>query len=187
VLETELLKSILKTLTDKYEEERSHSKQVSKYCLEMGKVLGLSEDDQKELELAGLFHDIGKIAIPDDIINKDGLLTSQEYKLMKTHTNAGYQILRAADEYSNLAEYALYHHERYDGMGYPAGLKGEKIPYFARIISIVDSYEAMTSNRRYRLKKSKADAIEELRQNIGTQFDPELTKVFIEKVLKESS
>ncbi|MFP4178133.1 MAG: HD domain-containing phosphohydrolase, partial [Acholeplasmataceae bacterium] len=177
------IKMILMTLTEKYSYERLHSKRVSNFCFEMGRALDLSEDDRKELALAGLFHDIGKIAIPDHILGKPEALTAEEYERMKTHTEVGYQILRAADEYSNLAEYALYHHERYDGKGYPAGLKGEKIPLFARIISIVDAYETMTSKRSYRAERTKEEAIRELRFCAGSQFGPELTELFIERIL----
>jgi diguanylate cyclase (GGDEF)-like protein/PAS domain S-box-containing protein/putative nucleotidyltransferase with HDIG domain len=180
------IQTILTTLTEKYSYERTHSKRVSAMCLKMGRALGLSDDDQKELALAGLFHDIGKIAIPDHILGKQEALTAEEYERMKTHTEAGYQILRAADEYSNLAEYALYHHERYDGKGYPTGLKGDKIPYFARIISIADAYEAMTSERSYRVKKTKEEAIIELRACAGRQFDPELTETFIKHVVNKA-
>ncbi len=180
------IQTILTTLTEKYSDERMHSKRVSNFCFEMGRALDLSDDDRKELALAGLFHDIGKIAIPDHILGKQDALTAEEYERMKTHTEAGYQILRAADEYSNLAEYALYHHERYDGKGYPTGLKGDRIPLFARIISIADAYEAMTAERSYRAKKTEEEAIRELRSCAGRQFDPELTEIFIEHVVKKT-
>ena len=116
----------------------------------MGEELKLSEDQTKELEFAGLMHDIGKITIPDRILDKPGKLTEDEWVIMKTHTINGYHILRSADKYSMLAEYALTHHERWDGKGYPNGLKEDEIPLFSRIISICDSYEAMTADRPYR-------------------------------------
>ena len=179
------IKAILKTLTHKYNSERIHSEKVSKLCKKMGEVLSLNEDDIKELELAGMYHDIGKISIPDAILNKPGRLTKEEFEIIKTHPEISYQILRAADEYSDLAIHALYHHERWDGKGYPIGKKGEEIPLFSRIICIVDAFEAMTSVRVYKNKMSVDSAVEELIRCAGTQFDERLTKVFIEKVLNK--
>ena len=178
------IKAILKTLTDKYKDERLHLEKVSLICREMGKILQLTDDQVRELEYAGLYHDIGKISIPDQILDKPGKLTASEYEIMKTHTEAGYQILRAADAYSNIAEYALTHHERWDGKGYPRGLKGVDIPYFSRIISIIDAYEAMTSKRVYKDKMTKQEAINEIIRCAGTQFDPNLAEIFVTKFLK---
>ena len=179
------IKAILKTLTDKFEEEKTHSTRVSELCKKMGEALSFKTDDLKELEIAGLFHDIGKISIPDTILHKPGKLTDKEYEIIKTHTENGYNILRAADEYSNLAEYALSHHEHYNGKGYPRGLKGNEIPLFSRIICVCDAYEAMTSDRIYRKKLNQEEAIDEIVKYSGTQFDPELAQVFVEKVLKK--
>ena len=178
------INAILATLTDKYDTEKKHSIEVSRLCKQIGVELGLKEDKLKELELAGLFHDIGKISIPDNILNKPGKLTDEEFEVIKAHTQVGYQILRAADEFSDLAVHALHHHERWDGKGYPIGLKNEDIPLFSRIICIVDAYEAMTSDRPYRNKMRKDYAISELNRYAGTQFDPKIAKVFVEKVLK---
>lgn len=178
------IKAIHKTLTDKYRDERIHSEKVSQLCYVIGLALELNADSLKELRLAGMYHDIGKIAIPDAILNKPDQLTTEEFEIMKTHTEMGYNILRAADEYSKLAEYALTHHERWDGKGYPRGIKGEDIPLFARIINLADSFDAMTSNRSYRMKMSKEKAIEEIKKHAGHQFDPQLAKIFVTKVLK---
>ncbi len=177
------IKAILKTLTDKFVDEKTHSTRVSELCKKMGIALSVKSDDLKELEIAGLFHDIGKISIPDDILYKPARLTPEEFEIIKTHTENGYHILRAADEYSNLAEYALSHHEHFDGRGYPRGLKGKDIPLFSRIICIADAFEAMTSDRVYRKKMSDQDAVKEIIKYAGTQFDPELAKIFVEKVL----
>ncbi|HCB67174.1 MAG TPA: diguanylate cyclase [Acholeplasmataceae bacterium] len=180
------IKAILNTLTDKYIEEKVHSERVSHFCMEIGSALGISSDELAVLELAGMYHDIGKISIPDAILNKPGKLTYEEYEVIKTHAQIGYQILKAADEYSGLAEYALSHHERWDGKGYPRGLKENEIPLFSRIISVADSFEAMTANRPYRKGMCIEDAICEINRCSGTQFDPVIAKVFVEQVLSKS-
>jgi len=177
------INAILLTLTDKYETERRHSSEVCHLCKLIGIELKLKEDELKGLEQAGLFHDIGKISIPDIILNKPGKLSIEEFDTIKSHTQVGYQILRAADEYSDLAIHALHHHERWDGNGYPSGLKAESIPLFSRIICIVDSYEAMTADRPYRNKMSQEYAIAEIIRCSGTQFDPRIARLFVEKVL----
>ncbi|BCR35902.1 MASE3 domain-containing protein [Mariniplasma anaerobium] len=173
------INAILKTLTDKYDNERIHSQRVSNLCKCIGEGLGIKNEDLKELELAGLYHDIGKISIPDAILNKPGRLTKEEFDVIKTHPEISYQILRAADEYSDLAIHALHHHERWDGNGYPSGLKGENIPLFSRIICVADSFEAMTALRPYKDKMSVEDAIDEIIRCSGTQFDPKIADAFI--------
>ena len=177
------IQSILQTLQAKYHDEKIHSERVSRYCLEIGIAMDLRKDEIRELEKAGLYHDIGKISIPDAILDKPGKLTKEEWTIMKTHTLNGYQILRAAERYSKIAESARSHHERMDGKGYPNGLKGKEIPLFARIICVADAYEAMTSNRPYRKAITKDEAIKELKKHSGTQFDSEIVELFIDKVL----
>jgi diguanylate cyclase (GGDEF)-like protein/PAS domain S-box-containing protein len=177
------ISAILQTLTEKYDTEREHSERVSHLCRLVGQQLKLREDELNGLEQAGMFHDIGKISIPDSILDKPGRLTDEEYDIIKTHTEVGYQILRAADEYSDLAIHALHHHERWDGKGYPSGLKGKDIPLFSRIIGVADAYEAMTAVRLYRPKMSKENAISEIKKYSGTQFDPKIASVFVEEVL----
>ncbi len=178
------INAILLTLTDKYKTEKRHSVEVSQLCKKIGIELKLREDEIKELEQAGLFHDIGKISIPDSILNKPSKLTDEEFNIIKSHTEIGYQILRAADEYSDLAIHALHHHERWDGKGYPSGLKGNDIPLFSRIICVVDAYEAITADRPYRKKLSKAYAVTEVIKCSGSQFDPKIAKLFVKKVLQ---
>ena len=173
------IKAIFNTLTEKYDLEKEHSIQVSKYAVEIGQALKLEKDQLNELRMAALYHDIGKISIPDEILDKPARLTDSEFKVMKGHTETGYQILRAADEYSDLAIHALSHHERWDGKGYPNGLKEDKIPLFLRIICVADAYDAMISKRPYKDAISRADAVEELKRCSGTQFDPEIVDLFI--------
>ena len=182
-LKNDAIASILQTLQAKFNEEKVHSERVSRFCKLIGEAMNLRKEEIKELEIAGLYHDIGKISIPDAILDKPGKLTAKEWETMKNHTINGYQILRAADRYSNLAEYAMSHHERIDGKGYPNGIKGEDIPLFSRIISVADAFEAMTSDRPYRKAIKKAEAIEELKAHAGTQFDEEIVDLFIHKVL----
>jgi len=177
--------AILNTLTDKYKEEKIHSENVSHYCKQMGTALGLNKEEIDLLGLAGMYHDIGKISIPDAILNKPGKLTIEEYDIIKTHTQIGYKILKAADEYSGLAEYALSHHERWDGKGYPKGLAGEDIPLYSRIICISDAFEAMTADRPYRKAIQFNDAVNELYRCSGTQFDSKLVEIFVKDVLSK--
>lgn len=177
------ISTIISTLNEKNIREEEHSLRVSKLCEDMGYALNLSKDDINELKTVGLLHDIGKIAIEDNILNKTGKLTTEEYEEIKRHPEIGYRILSTVNEMSEMAEYVLAHHERFDGMGYPKKLKGEQIPLQSRIITIADSYDAMVSERSYRGALSEETAIHELEVNAGTQFDAKLVKVFIEKVL----
>ena len=180
----ETIMTLFETLKEKYQEEKLHSSRVSEYCKMMGEKLELSSDQTKELEFAGLMHDIGKITIPDRILDKPGKLTDEEWVIMKTHTINGYHILRSADKYSMLAEYALTHHERWDGKGYPNGLKEDEIPMFSRVISICDSYEAMTADRPYRKALDHKIAIAELNRCAGSQFDAKLVEVFVKSIVE---
>ncbi len=177
------IESVFAIFTNKYAYEKTHSERVARYSRAIGEKLGLRDDELTELELAGRLHDIGKIAIDDNILMKPGKLNNEEWEKIKQHTVIGYQILRAADKYSNLAEYAMSHHERMDGLGYPNGIDGKDIPLFSRIISVADAYEAMTSNRTYRVALNKEEAIKELVKHSNTQFDALIVDVFINKIL----
>ncbi|MFW6299081.1 MAG: HD domain-containing phosphohydrolase, partial [Bacillota bacterium] len=180
-----LLQGLLELLTAKFEYESTHSRRVSHLCRKLGEALGLTEFEVDELTVAAMFHDIGKIAIPDKVLGKPSKLDDEEYAIIKDHASIGYKILKAADPYTRLSEYVLYHHEKYDGSGYPRGLIGEEIPLISRIIAVADAYEAMTSKRNYRSPLSHGQAIKELKDHAGTQFDPNITKVFIETVLEQ--
>ncbi len=133
-----------------------------------------------------MLHDIGKIAIDEKILNKPGRLSIEEWNEIKRHPEIGYRILSSVNDMAELAEFVLAHHERWDGKGYPKGLKGEEIPLQARIIMVADSYDAMTSERTYRKPLTEEAGMEELRENAGTQFDPEIVRVFIEKVMQKT-
>jgi diguanylate cyclase (GGDEF)-like protein/PAS domain S-box-containing protein len=174
------IKVILKTLNESNERERLHSDKVSKWSVKLGEKIGLTSEELKELEVAGLMHDIGKIAINNSYLDKAEKLTEFEYEEVKKHSEIGYHILKSVDEYTDLAEYSLCHHERWDGKGYPRGLKGEAIPLFARIITIADAFEAMTSDRPYRKALSQEYALKEIEKCSGTQFDPKLVEGFLE-------
>lgn len=177
--------TIISTLHEKNKREEQHSHRVSMLCQSLGHSIGLSDEEIQELKSIGLLHDIGKIAIDENILNKPGKLTKDEWEEIKRHPEVGYRILSTVNHMSEMAELVLAHHERWDGSGYPKGLEREQIPLQSRIISIVDAYDAMTSVRSYGSAMPKKDAIQELKKNAGTQFDPEIVKVFIEKVLEK--
>lgn len=160
-----------------------HSRRVSEFSVKLGQELGLDKELLIELKIAGMLHDIGKVYIPDEIITHPSKLDEDKWKIVRTHTTLGYQILQGYQKYKNIAKYARSHHERIDGLGYPDGLKGNEIPIGARIIAVVDAYEAMTEARPYRQPLSKHQAVDELKRNSGTQFDESIVNVFIEKVL----
>jgi HD-GYP domain-containing protein (c-di-GMP phosphodiesterase class II) len=178
--------TIASTIDAKDEYTGGHSDRVGHYAkllaMEVADDYGLSKQDISSISYIGRMHDIGKIGVPDSVLNKNGRLTDEEFELMKKHTIIGYDILKNIDYIPNLREGVRSHHERWDGRGYPDGLKGEQIPLFARILCIADSYDAMTTDRVYRKKLDKATVLSELRNNGGRQFDPDLSQVFIAMV-----
>lgn len=176
--------AIINTLHEKNKREADHSERVSYYCKLFAIELGMNEVQINDMKTAGLLHDIGKIAIDEKLLNKSGKLDKDEFELIKKHSEVGYRILSTLNDMSDIAEIALSHHERWDGKGYPRGLKEQEIPYLARIVSIVDAYDAMTSERSYRKPLSEYDAREEILNNAGTQFDPYLAERFVNRVLE---
>lgn len=159
---------------------RGHSDRVSEFSVLIGKQIGLSNNDMKTLQIGGLFHDIGKIGVPDTILQKESKLTDDEYSEIKNHPSIGAHILSTATIFKDIIPIVKHHHERFDGRGYPGQLKGEEIPYLARIAAIADSFDAMTSKRTYRDALPIETVIAEFERCKGTQFDPELTDVFLD-------
>lgn len=175
--------TVIKTLHAKNEREERHSSRVSQYCERIARALGMNAVFVKEMKTAGWLHDIGKIAISDSILDKNGKLTESEWKEVKKHPEIGYRILNSVHEFTELADHILHHHERYDGTGYPKGISGTAISLQSRIIAVADAYDAMTSDRTYRKALSVEAAIEQLKLNAGSQFDPDVVNIFIEKGL----
>lgn len=164
---------------------RGHSDRVAEYSVLIGEKLGLSENDIKTLRIGGLFHDIGKIGIPDSILLKEAKLTDEEYSEIKNHPSIGAHILCNAEVFKDIIPIVKHHHERYDGRGYPGKLAGEDIPYFARISAVADAFDAMTSKRTYRNSLPINIVREEIEKNLGTQFDPEIGKLFLSLIDNE--
>lgn len=185
-MRNQTLQLIVDTLNSKYEKEQTHTERVSQMCCQIGQALDMPHAEIRNLEIAGFLHDIGKIMIPFEILNKPGKLSDEEFESIKRHPESGYQILKSVEGYSVLAEFVLCHHERWDGNGYPRKIKGDEIPLESRIIAVADAYEAMISGRPYRKPIRKSLVIEELKKNAGTQFDPKIINVFVEKVLRSA-
>lgn len=161
---------------------KGHSKNVADYSKLIGKALDFDDHRLEECYYSALLHDLGKTIIPNAIVCKKGKLTSAEYATIKKHSYYSYQILANIETFGLLAKNVLYHHERYDGLGYPEGLKGEEIPLISRIICIADAFDAMTTSRSYRNKLTMEKATNELKACAGTQFDPHLIDVFLEVI-----
>ena len=179
------LQIILDTLFTKESREREHARRVSEFSVAIGVALGLSEAEVKELKIAGQYHDIGKIALQEDILNKKGKLSDKERKEIKRHPELSYNILSSVNEFGPIAEIVLYHHERWDGKGYPSGLQGEEIPLQSRIIMVADAFDAMTEKRPYRRALNKEEAVLQLKKGAWKQFDGNITEAFINKVLSD--
>ncbi|MGI5970975.1 MAG: HD domain-containing phosphohydrolase [Oscillospiraceae bacterium] len=161
---------------------RGHSDRVSFYAYKLAVALGYKADFCERVRMAGLFHDIGKLGVPDEILLADRRLTPEEFESVKTHSQRGYDILSVMSLFKDIAPIIKSHHERWDGKGYPEGISGTEIPEAARIIALADAFDAMTSTRRYRRDLTFEEALDQLRGNRGTQFDPEMADVFIELI-----
>lgn len=180
-----VVKTLLSALKCKDDYTWGHSLRVAYFCVSVGREMGLSEAEIYELEISALFHDIGKIGVPDSVLMKPSRLTDEEFLEMKLHPSKSFEILQDYPVFKNMAINAKYHHERFDGRGYPEGLKGEDIPLFSRIILISDTFDAMTSTRPYRKGLPFEVAFAELREFSGTQFDGNIVEKFISCMTKE--
>jgi HD-GYP domain-containing protein (c-di-GMP phosphodiesterase class II) len=157
-----------------------HATRLAEWAVRVGEHLGVDEIELRDIEAASLLHDIGKIGLPDSILLKPGKLTPEEYAITKKHPEYGWAILRSVPGFERASLLVLHHHERYDGKGYPAGLSGEEIPLGSRIVAIVDSFDAMLSNRAYRGALPVDEAVRRLIADTGTQFDPGISPLFID-------
>lgn len=185
-LSLHVVHTLAKTIDAKDAYTNGHSERVADYSREIARRYGYDEDRQEEIYMMGLLHDVGKIGVPDNVINKPGRLTDEEFDMIKTHPVKGAEILATVSEMPGLVTGARWHHERYDGRGYPDGLSGEDIPEEARIIAVADAYDAMTSNRSYRGIIPQDVVKSELEKGSGTQFDPRFAAIMLE-IIKEDT
>ena len=182
----EMIRQAMLTMTDfidaKDSYTKGHSSRVAIYARELAKRLGVSEKERKNLYYIALMHDCGKVGVPDAVLKKPGKLTDDEFRLIQAHATVGNHLLTHFTSIPDISDGAHYHHERFDGSGYPDGLKGEEIPYVARIICIADAVDAMSTNRCYRDRLSEEELISELEEHAGTQFDPGMIPAMIELI-----
>lgn len=181
-----IMDSLRKSLQEKNTETEEHTERVAQYAYAIGEDLNFKMSELDELYLVANLHDIGKIAINEDILLKPGKLSKEEFEIMKTHTEKGYRIIQASGNLETIAKCVLCHHEKWDGTGYPLGLCGNNIPLMSRIITVVDSYDVMTHERPYKEAMTKEDAIEELKRCAGTQFDPNIVSIFLNHLNKHN-
>lgn len=185
-IKAKTIQAIFSAMTDKFPGEKEHAQRVSALCEALGRHLHFDQVELNEIAKAGLLHDIGKITMSEGVLNKPRKLNKSEWTEIKRHSETGFRILGSVSELAQLAKYVHHHHERWDGKGYPNGLKGQEIPLQSRIISIADAYDVMTTKRSYRKTLSKEEAIDEIAKNAGVQFDPDMARLFIEKVLEQN-
>ena len=178
-----LVRSLMKALEAKDYITEGHAERMTENAKQLGLILGLEQHRLDQLTLLTKFHDLGKVGIPDHILKKEGPLTPEEWKIMETHTTIGKRIASVSPELNSISELILMHHEKYDGTGYPLGIKGEDIPLECRILSLVDAFDAMTNDRPYRKALSFEHSIDELKRCSGTQFDPVLVDIFVKHLV----
>jgi len=182
-LHSDILASIKTTMFEKSNETQEHAERLAELSKKLGRVIGLSEDKMDELELVAMLHDLGKISVDKNILTKPGKLSDEDWREIKKHPEIGYRIANSTPELRHIAEYILYHHEHWDGSGYPMGISGTSIPLISRMIAVVDAYDAMTQDRSYRKALTIDMAVKEILSHAGTQFDPEISELFVKKVL----
>jgi len=179
------LEALVSALDFREHETQFHSKRVASYAVRLARELGVKDEELKYIYWGGLLHDIGKIGVSDSILLKPGALTDEEWEEMKRHPEIGYRIIENIDFLGPAKDIVLYHHERWDGKGYPLGLSGENIPFYARIFSVIDALDAITTDRPYRKAQSFTKALQEIKRCSGTQFDPEVVKAFLRIPISE--
>lgn len=184
-LHSSILASIKMTMSEKNDATRAHADRIIGLSRQLGEEMGLPERIIDEIELVSTLHDIGKISLDVGILNKPGKLNEEEWREIKKHPEVGFRIANATPELRHLSDYILCHHEHWDGKGYPQGLSGEDIPLVSRIIAITDAFDAMTQDRPYRKAMSEDAAIAEIEKTAGTQFDPVLVAIFIQKIMNK--
>lgn len=170
---------------DKY--TGGHSEEVAEYSQEIAEEMDLNESKINDAYWTGLVHDIGKLIVPSVILNKKDDFRKEDYEYIKNHPRWAYKSLSESQRLKDIAEYVLYHHERWDGKGYPEGLEEEEIPLISRIVAVADVYSAMTSDRSYRDALTKEEAVKELKDNKGKQFDPDIVEVFLKIINSDIS
>lgn len=178
------IKTLISVINAKDRYTYGHVERVVIYSKMLANKLGLDDEDKKKLIYGAYMHDIGKINIPKEVLNKRMPLTNEEWEMLKGHPLNGVEIIKPVESLRDISPLILHHHERYDGKGYPSNLKGDNIPFLSRVLTVVDSFDAMTSNRPYNKRKTYDEAIEELKRCSGTQFDPVITQAFIEMILE---
>lgn len=176
----DIIECLISALEAKDAYTSGHSERVAHLSYDIGQKYGMNKKKLQQLHLAGHLHDIGKIGIPDNILNKPGRLHKDEFEIIKTHSKVGYEILSKSKKLEEIAIIVLHHHERWDGKGYPNGLKGEEIPLSSRIISLSDSIDAMVTKRPYKKSFTLDQCIEEVKNNRGIQFDPQLVDIVLD-------
>jgi HD-GYP domain-containing protein (c-di-GMP phosphodiesterase class II) len=178
---------LIDSLNDKDPSIVCHSNNVANYAMMIACELDFSKEECFKFYLGGLLHDVGKLGIPEDILFKPSKLSVEEYRIIKQHPQLGYDILKKFNVFreSQIIDMTLYHHERFDGAGYPMNLKGEQIPLEARILSIADSFDAMTTQRVYRKENDLEYAMNQIYENTGSQFDPEVADIFLKIITRE--
>lgn len=181
-LKLKTIQIIMRELHRSINGERDHSQNVGDICERLAIEIGFNKQDARYMRYAGYMHDIGKVGIDSKIFEKEGKLTEEEWLAIKRHSETGYRIMSSVNQYASMADYILSHHEKWDGSGYPAGMKKDSIPIESRIISIADAYHAMTQNRSYRNAMTSEEALEEIQNCKGSHFDPYIADVFIEMI-----
>jgi len=186
-LSDQIIRALAETIDAKDTYTNGHSLRVAEYSVEIAKRAGMTPEEQEHIYYMGMLHDIGKIGIPDSIITKSSSLSEKEYYVTRKHPEIGAEILENISEIPDLGVGARWHHERYDGTGYPDGLKGPEIPEAARIIAVADAYDAMASKRSYRDVLPQEDVYEEIRKGKGTQFDPVFADIMLQMMDEDNN